>query len=57
MTTNVPVSLRNVALRVTMTIKVTHAKRTRLRLLAFTALLRLACLINPCTVVVETGDA
>lgn len=50
------VSMGEVAHAITMTIKVKHAKRTRLRLAMFTSLLRLACWVNPCTVVLETDD-
>ncbi|MEG3177049.1 hypothetical protein U1872_12475 [Sphingomonas sp. RB3P16] len=47
------ISMGKAARNVTMTLKVKHVKRTRARLWAFTALLRVACFINPCAVVVE----
>ena len=52
----VPLSMRETAREVTMTIKVMHVKRTRFRLAVFAALLRLACFVNPCTVVLESDD-
>jgi hypothetical protein len=52
-----PVSMRDTARQVTLTIKLVHVKRTRFRLAIFTGLLRLACLINPCTVVLDSGDS
>jgi hypothetical protein len=48
--------MRDTARQVTLTIKVTHMKRTRFRIWVFTFLLRLACLINPCTVVLDSGN-
>jgi hypothetical protein len=56
MATVYPLSMRDTARQVTLTIKVTHMKRTRFRIRVFTFLLRLACLIDPCTVVLDSGN-